>query len=389
MTANSLHTGHLAGHFQRKRKAYKPHVDSMPKAAPTDMLSGLALENAILFNATRKIADPPDKVLFLGILGGIWVGIGGIAGISGAGGVPDAVRVQWVSLPRVILGGWFVFALHFITMFGGELFTGNLMILGLGLMNKKVPFWIGIRHTILVYIGNWAGTLFVGYFFVYLTDLLGTPQYRSYLNEIVVSKLEGPNWGQLFLRAIPANMMVCMAIVLSVASRSATGKMIALWFPVVMFVLSGYEHCVADMIFLGVGLMYGAPSTIGRLWYCQSAAVCGNLIGGALFIGMVAHLANHWKSPVFATREPGTGLAHDVESTRHYEEKDETTSPPSISNSCTCDVRAAAPACEPNSPRRGMAEADNTVRPTQQAVNGRFVHHASMFRSMRPGDDIV
>jgi formate/nitrite transporter FocA (FNT family) len=111
MTANSLHTSYQIGRVHRHRKAHQHHVDSTPKFAPTDMLSGLALENAILFNATRKVADPPDKVLFLGILGGIWVGIGGIAGISGAGGVPDAVRLQWVSLPRVILGGWFVFGM--------------------------------------------------------------------------------------------------------------------------------------------------------------------------------------------------------------------------------------------------------------------------------------
>lgn len=109
MTANSLHKSHLTRRVHHHRKAHEHHIDSTPNAAPTDMLSGLALENAILFNATRKIADPPDKVLFLGILGGIWVGIGGIAGISGAGGVPEAVRSQWVSLPRVILGGWFVF----------------------------------------------------------------------------------------------------------------------------------------------------------------------------------------------------------------------------------------------------------------------------------------
>jgi formate/nitrite transporter FocA (FNT family) len=60
-------------------------------------------------------------------------------------------------------------------------------------MNKKVPFWIGIRHTILVYIGNWIGTLLVAYFFGYLSNLLGTPQYRSYLNELVLGKLEGPS----------------------------------------------------------------------------------------------------------------------------------------------------------------------------------------------------
>lgn len=111
-----LHTSHLTKRLHRHDKVHKSHVDSTPNAAPTDMLSGLALENAILFNATRKVADPPDKVLFLGILGGLWVGIGGIAGISGAGGIPDTVRLQWVSLPRVILGGWFVFGKSFVPM---------------------------------------------------------------------------------------------------------------------------------------------------------------------------------------------------------------------------------------------------------------------------------
>jgi hypothetical protein len=115
MNSNGLHASHITKRPQRHRKAHKYHVDSTPSAAPTDMLSGLALENAILFNATRKIADPPDKVLFLGLLGGIWVGIGGIAGISGAGGIPDTVRLQWVSLPRVVLGGWFVFGKGHIT----------------------------------------------------------------------------------------------------------------------------------------------------------------------------------------------------------------------------------------------------------------------------------
>ncbi|KAF2017691.1 Formate/nitrite transporter [Aaosphaeria arxii CBS 175.79] len=280
------------------------------------MLSGLTLENAILFNATKKIANPPDKTFFLALMGGIWVGIGGIAGISAAGGVPDSVRLQWVSLPRFLIGSFFAFALHFIVMFGGELFTGNLMILAIGWFNREVSLWPLLIHTFIVYIGNWSGTLLVAYFIGYLTKLFVAVQYRSFLDELVVSKLEGPNWGEIFLRAIPANIMVCMAIMLSIAARSASGKMIALWFPVVMFVLSGYEHCIANMLFLSVGLMYGAPSTIGRLWYNQSAAVLGNLVGGAIFIGLTAHLSNHWKSVIFTSNEPGTFLGHDVESTR-------------------------------------------------------------------------
>lgn len=63
--------------------------------------------------------------------------------------------------------------------------------------------------------------------------------------------------------------------------------------------------------------MYGGNSTIGRMWYNQSAAVCGNILGGVIFIGLVAHLMNHWSSPIFRS-VPGAGTlaAHDVESSR-------------------------------------------------------------------------
>ena len=74
------------------------------------------------------------------------------------------------------------------------------------------------------------------------------------------------------------------------------------------------------VFFTSLGLMYGAPSTIGRLWYNQSAAVVGNILGGAIFTGLVAHLMNHWKSPLFSSDEGGTLLAHDVESTRRARE---------------------------------------------------------------------
>lgn len=113
------------------------------------MLSGLLLEDAVLYNATRKINNPPDKILFMGVLAGIWVGIGGLAGISAAGGVPSSVRLDWLLLPKFLLGAFFAFgkiliynttvhansrssALHFITMFGGDLFTGNTMVLAIG-----------------------------------------------------------------------------------------------------------------------------------------------------------------------------------------------------------------------------------------------------------------
>jgi len=77
--------------------------------APSDMLSGLVLENAVLFNATKKVVNPPDKLFFMSFMAGFWVGLGGLAAISAAGGVPDSVRSQWVSLPKFLMGSFFAF----------------------------------------------------------------------------------------------------------------------------------------------------------------------------------------------------------------------------------------------------------------------------------------
>lgn len=77
--------------------------------APSDMLSGLLLEDAVLYNATRKVANPPDKQLFLAILAGVWVGLGGLTAVSIAGGVPEDVRARWPSLPKFLNGAFFAF----------------------------------------------------------------------------------------------------------------------------------------------------------------------------------------------------------------------------------------------------------------------------------------
>ncbi|KAH9208532.1 Formate/nitrite transporter [Leptodontidium sp. 2 PMI_412] len=284
------------------------------------MLSGLLLEDAVLYNATRKVINPPDKQLFLALLAGIWVGLGGLTAVSMAGGVPEDVRARWPSLPKLLNGAFFAFGLHFIMMFGGDLFTGNTMILAIGFYNQFVAASMLLLNLMLVYVGNWAGCLLVAYFLGYLTGLFDDQRYRSYLDEVVLLKLEELNWVEIFLRAIPANMMVCMAFLLGIASRGAAGKFLALWFPVVMFVVCGFEHCVANIFFVSLGLMYGAPSTIGRLWYNQSAAVLGNMVGGVIFIGLASHLMNHWKSPFFSSSNVGTFLAHDLESTRRARE---------------------------------------------------------------------
>ncbi len=109
------------------------------------------------------------------------------------------------------------------------------------------------------------------------------------------------------------------------------------------------------MFFLPLGLMYGSPSTVRRLWFNQSAAVPGNLVGGVVAIGLTAHLMNHWKSPLFPAHDgrKGTYLAHDVESTRRARDpcmpaSTERLLAPHLGN--TSDHDGPAPTSSPSNP---------------------------------------
>jgi hypothetical protein len=102
----------------------------------------------------------------------------------------------------------------------------------------------------------------------------------------------------------------CLSSAVSNTALQIVGRRVCFFFFRMMLTNS------VKVIFTSLGLMYGAPSTVSRLWYNQSAAVCGNIIGGAIFIGLFAHLMSHWKSPLFAFSGAGTFLAHDLESTR-------------------------------------------------------------------------
>ncbi|KAF9529872.1 Formate/nitrite transporter-domain-containing protein [Crepidotus variabilis] len=287
-----------------------------------EMLSGLLLEDAMVHNAVHKMQNPIDKMFFLGFIAGIWVGLSGIAATMVAGGIPIEVRQQWPTLPKMGLAFFFPFALHFIILFGGELFTGNTMILSIGLWNRSIPWRRALVNLVIVWVANFLGCLTCAVLFSYETDLFIAEPYLSYVREVAYTKAKGHSWINIFLRAIPANTLVCMAVMLGFAARDSAGKILALWFPVMMFVIPGFEHAVANMFFLSNGLLYGSPITVGWLFFNQSAALLGNLVGGALVMATSEHATNHWTSPIPFERghAAGTLTAGDVESTRKAKE---------------------------------------------------------------------
>jgi hypothetical protein len=110
----------------------------------------------------------------------------------------------------------------------------------------QVPARRVLGNWFLVYVGNFCGCLVVAYFFGYLTKLFDDEPFLSYVQSVAYAKTRTHSWWNLFLRAIPANTLVCMAVVLGIAAKGSAGKVLCLWFPVVLFVLSGFEHSVAN-----------------------------------------------------------------------------------------------------------------------------------------------
>ena len=121
---------------------------------------------------------------------------------------------------------------------------------------------------------------------VSLTGLVDGEPYRSAILRVAETKVS-LSWLVVFLRGIGANWCVCLAVWLAMSGRRLSEKMIACWLPVMAFVVLGYEHCIANMFFIPLGMMQGADVSISAFAIDNLIpATLGNIVGGAIFVGM-------------------------------------------------------------------------------------------------------
>jgi formate/nitrite transporter FocA (FNT family) len=166
------------------------------------------------------------RLFFLGFLAGWWVGLAVILVATVAGGVPVETRTNWPVLPKLITGFFFPVAIFFIILFGGELFTGNAMSMMIGWMSGRVTFLEILYNWSVVLVSNFAGATVTVYFFGYLTKLFVAEPWLSYIQGVTVYKIHlSPEVA--FLRAIPANALVCTCVLIGLSARDMTGKIVS------------------------------------------------------------------------------------------------------------------------------------------------------------------
>ena len=176
-----------------------------------------------------------------------------------------------------------------IVLTGADLFTSNIMFMTTAFLHRRVTMKDVLISWFVSYFGNLAGMLFfmaiiIGYGGV-LTDVAA---YKTETINFAVQKAQLPGWHQIFLRAIGANWLVCMAVFLSISARDIASKIIAIWFPTATFVALALDHVIANEFFIPIGIWNGAPFGAGYyIWKSMIPTTIGNMVGGGVFVAAI------------------------------------------------------------------------------------------------------
>lgn len=236
-------------------------------------------------SAADKVSLPVRKLLVLAFLAGVYIAMGGLFSLVIGYGFPSMSGAP--GLQRLLSGLVFPLGLMLVVFAGAELFTGNNAVLVPGALERRYGWHNVLQNWILVYFGNFAGSLFFAYFLVKLPGMLSADAWESAATGIAEAKVSMP-WLTVFLRGIGANWLVCLAVWLGMSANDAAGRMMGLFFPVMCFVAIGYEHSIANMFFIPLGMMHGASVTIADFLFANLLpATLGNIVGGAVFVGAI------------------------------------------------------------------------------------------------------
>ena len=188
------------------------------------------------------------RLILMGILAGMFIG-GGAAASSVA-----MHAISNVGISRFIGGAIFPVGLMMIVFIGGELFTGDCLLI-LGVMDKKVKVLSMIRVLIIVFFSNMIGAMLVAllvYFggqYNFTDGLLGAFTIKVALAKSTIS------FGTAVCSGIMCNIFVCGAVLMTAVAKDAGGKVWTIFFPILAFVVSGFEHCVANMYYIPAGII--------------------------------------------------------------------------------------------------------------------------------------
>ncbi|WP_129600228.1 formate/nitrite transporter family protein [Anaerophilus nitritogenes] len=217
------------------------------------------------------------QMISLSILAGIYISFGGFGALT----ISQRISAIDVGLSKVLFAMIFPVGLMLVVTCGAELFTGNHLMC-LGVFSGKYSMKKVLRNWIVVYFGNFIGSIFFAQMIIY-SGLANGP-IKEMMLSLSISKVNIPIT-ELIVRGILCNILVALALWMGSGAKDLISKLFACWAPVMLFVLCGFEHSIANMFFIPMGKFLGADISWFDMWvYNLIPVTIGNLIGGALII---------------------------------------------------------------------------------------------------------
>ena len=239
-----------------------------------------------------KAGKPSVDLFILGILAGAYIAL------AGAGSTMIAHNLladpATFGLGRLLAALIFPCGLILVTLAGAELFTGNVMML-LPLTQRRISLFGMLRNWIIVYAGNFAGAVFVA-FLIYHSGQLHAIGGQLENATIGVATMKcSLTFVQAFTLGILCNWLVCLAVWMSIGAKDTQGKILSVFFPIGLFVAAGFEHSIANMFFIPIGLFAAqAPWTGSGVLTWENFFVAnllpvtlGNIVSGSVFVALV------------------------------------------------------------------------------------------------------
>jgi formate/nitrite transporter len=235
-----------------------------------------------------KARLPFTSLVMLGLLAGAFIGLGALFNV---------IVLSDASLPigarRVLGGAAFSLGLFLVLVAGAELFTGN-NLLAMAWAERKVTTLDVLYNWVIVCAANFVGAVFLAW----LVFLSGHPGNdggavaATYLR-IAAAKTSLPAVNAFF-SGVMCNVLVCTAVWVALAGHSVTDKLVAIVLPIAAFVAAGFEHSIANMYLIPMGMMLqahaGQPADFAGLARNLVPVIAGNLVGGSVLVALVYHV---------------------------------------------------------------------------------------------------
>lgn len=238
---------------------------------------------------------PPMQMTMLGIMAGAFIALGAM----------NYLFTLAQGLPKLVAAITFCLGLVLVIIGGAELFTSN-NLLAMAWAQRKVTTREVLRNWIWIWLANLVGAVGT-VMLAYLAGILHSVDMNVGVQAIkIASEKAGLGFSEAFFRGILCNALVCMAVWLVFAARTVSDKILALLFPITAFVSMGFEHCIANMFIIPLGMLAAAdpaivaashatPEMLANLsadHFCRNivAATLGNIIGGSVLVALMYYL---------------------------------------------------------------------------------------------------